>query len=332
MSHPARFAAACLVALAACGGPELYLENDVVAPGRKSDRNYTHGTRLQYTFDAEEAPEWIEPAIGLLNPLRWDEATELGLTIGQQIFTPTDLDTRRVIENDRPYAGWLFGGIARYDGEYDEDPARRRDTQISTEFIAGVLGPPSFAEDVQSWVHELSDSTDPMGWDNQIDTEPTFMMGIQRQDRIWAEQLGGLGFDFITRVGASVGTPVTNGFFGATVRGGWNLPRDFAVSPTNPSLSYSAASRRNEFPHSIHVFGGAVGRGVAYSSFLDGNLFTDSHSVDREEWLADFEYGFAIQMGEFRIGLTVVERTPEFKEREDNHTFGSLHVSWTSKD
>lgn len=326
-----RFGGLVLLALAGCGGPELYLENDIIAPGRKSDRNYTHGTRLQYTFDAEEAPRWTEPLIGLLNPFRWGEATEIGLTVGQQIFTPTDLDTRSVIQDDRPYAGWLFGGIARYDAEYDDDPRRRRDMQITTEYVVGVLGPPSLAEDTQKWVHELTDSTDPKGWSNQLDSEPTLMASVQRQDRVLAAQAGGLGVDLITRLGASLGTPVTNGFVGATIRGGWGLPRDFAVSPTNPSLSYSAASRRNEYAYTFYLFGGAVGRGVAYSSFLDGNLFTDSHSVDREDWLADFEYGFAVQVGRFRLGLTVVERTPEFEEREDNHTFGSLHVSWTSK-
>ena len=105
--------AGSLVVLTACGGPELYLENDLVSPGPKSDRDYTHGTRLQYTFDAEEAPRWINPAINLLNPFNWDQATEFGLTVGQQIFTPGDLRSKLLIEDDRPYAGWLFAGIGR---------------------------------------------------------------------------------------------------------------------------------------------------------------------------------------------------------------------------
>ncbi|MEM6675465.1 MAG: lipid A deacylase LpxR family protein [Planctomycetota bacterium] len=312
-----------------CGGPELYIENDVFAPGGDSDENYTHGTRIQYTFPAAEAPAWSQPVINWLNPFRWEQATEIGLTIGQQIFTPQDLSRSDVIEDDRPYAGWLFGGIARYDCTYDEDDEHRRDTQVTTEYAVGVLGPPSLGEQFQTWFHDIFGSTEPMGWDNQLDTEPTVMMSLQRQDRIWADRAWAIDFDFLTRFGASVGTPVTNAFVGGMWRAGWQLPRDFAATPTNPSLSYTALSRRSEKPVSAYVFAGVVGRGVAYSSFLDGNLVADSHSVTREPWVGDFEYGGAVQVGRFRVGLTIVERTPEFEERDENHVFGSLHISWT---
>ncbi|MEM1447990.1 MAG: lipid A deacylase LpxR family protein [Planctomycetota bacterium] len=321
-----------LTLLVGCGGPEIYLENDILAPNAEpSDRNYTNGIRIQYTAPAEEAPDWTRPVINALNPLRWDKATEIGLTLGQQIFTPQDLSRTDVIQDDRPYAGWLFGGLARYDCEYDDSHARRRDTQIMTEFAVGVLGPPSLGEETQKLAHEIFAGDDPQGWRNQVGTEPTFMMSLQRQDRIWAEQARKFGVDFLTRVGGSLGTPVTNGFVGGMLRTGWQLPRDFAATPTNPSLSYSALARRSDTPYSVHVFGGMVVRGVAYSSFLDGNLFRTSHSVTREPWVADFEYGIAVQLGSFRVGYTVVERTPEFEERAENHRFGSLHVSWTLK-
>ncbi|MEM9380633.1 MAG: lipid A deacylase LpxR family protein [Planctomycetota bacterium] len=317
--------------LAACGGPEIYFENDVLAPNAEpSDRNYTNGIRVQYTAPADESPAWARPLINALNPFRWDRATEIGLTAGQQIFTPRDLSRSEVIPDDRPYAGWLFGGIARYDCEYDDSDARRRDSQVMTEYVLGVLGPPALGEETQRLAHKIFQGEDPQGWANQVATEPTFMMSLQRQDRLWARQARSVGVDFLTRVGASVGTPVTNGFVGGMLRTGWRLPRDFAATPSNPSLSYSALARRSETPYSVHVFGGAVVRGVAYSSFLDGTLFRSSpHTVAREPWVADLEAGIAVQIGWFRVGYTVVERTPEFRERRENHRFGSLHVSWT---
>jgi hypothetical protein len=317
-----------LFALSSCRGAELYLENDIVYGG--NDQDYTAGMRLQYTYDAAQAPDWVVPVLETINPFRWGRATEVGLTLGQQIFTPVDLEQSQVIDDDRPYAGWLFAGLARYDCEYDTNDSRRRDQQISTEFVAGVLGPPSFAEEVHEFAHEVMDDDEPQGWDNQLDAEPTFMMSMQRQDRVLAAHYEHLHVDLITRLGGSLGTPVTGAFLGTTVRSGWNLPRDFAANPTNPSNSYTAISRRSTQRPSVYFFGGVVGRGVAYSSFLDGNLFTSSHSVDREAWLTDLEYGAAVQLGKLHVALTFVERTPEFRERKEDHAFGSLHLSWTA--
>ena len=82
---------------------------------------------------------------------------------------------------------------------------------------------------------------------------------------------------------------------------------------------------------SLYLFLGVRGRGIAWNSFLDGNLDGDSHSVDREPWVADFKAGTAWQHGRWRLSYAVVYRTDEFEEYdEEGHIFGSLGISWSA--
>jgi hypothetical protein len=70
------------------------------------------------------------------------------------------------------------------------------------------------------------------------------------------------------------------------------------------------------------------GRLVLRDIFLDGNTFRDSHSVDKETFVADLVGGIALTYGRFKVNYALVLRTPEFKQREDKHTFGAINVSY----
>jgi len=61
-----------------------------------------------------------------------------------------------VIEDDRPYAGWLYGGVG-FVSVSDE----RLD---NIELNVGMVGGASFAEDVQKTWHKWFDFQRPNGW------------------------------------------------------------------------------------------------------------------------------------------------------------------------
>src|SRR5437868_1390157 len=52
----------------------------------------------------------LAKALGGLLPTGFDY--KLGLSLGQNIYTPTDTDTTAALPNDRPYAAWLYGSSA----------------------------------------------------------------------------------------------------------------------------------------------------------------------------------------------------------------------------
>lgn len=326
-----RFVWPAAVALGACSGPELYLENDALGIGRSSDRHYTSGLRYQNTITRDDAPEWIRDATNLLRPFKDRDATEVGFFLGQHIYTPEDLETRELIEDDRPYAGWLYAGIARLDSDWGDD-GDRSDDLTTMELTLGVVGPEALGEETQKAVHEITDSEEPEGWDNQLDTEPTLMLSWLRQSRPWEAELGAVGFDLINHAGARLGTPYTDAQIGTSLRIGRNLPKDFGVLPNEPSLVNPATVREERSPSSVYLFLGVNGRGVAYNTFLDGNLDGDSHSVDKEPFVGEALAGFAVQRGRFRFTYTWVLRTPEFEESDEDQIFGSISISWTARE
>src|SRR5882724_3597663 len=74
-----------------------------------TDRHYTQGARISYYSSDDALPKWLRrlsdglPAIGLDV-----QARKFGLAVGQEIYTPEDLQTASAITTDRPYAGWLY--------------------------------------------------------------------------------------------------------------------------------------------------------------------------------------------------------------------------------
>jgi hypothetical protein len=317
--------------VAGCSGPELYIENDALGLGRADDRYYTSGLRFQNTITREDAPEWVRGLAGGLRPFKEEEPTEIGFVLGHHVYTPADLQTAELIVDDRPYGGWLYGGLVRIDSDF-EPGGIGSDDQTTTELILGLIGPDAHAEQLQNAIHGVIGSRDPQGWDNQLENEVTLMLSFQRQSRTWKGSLGGLDMDLISLGSASLGTPYTGVEVGATARVGWNLVRDFGVSVNEPSLANSAVTRTDENPRSFYFFTGTSGRGVLVNTFLDGNTFRDSHEVDKEYLGADLTAGFAVQVGRFRLTYAWVLRTKEFEQQDGNAIFGSLSLGWTSRE
>jgi hypothetical protein len=78
---------------------------------------------------------------------------------------------------------------------------------------------------------------------------------------------------------------------------------------------------------SLYTFGAVSGRVVLRDIFLDGNTFTDSHSVDKEPLVADLCAGVCLVYGRFKVSYAQVVRTREFERQDEHHTFGSLTLS-----
>lgn len=92
----------------------------------------------------------------------------MAFSIGQKIFTPDDIQRRGLVENDRPYAGWLYFGSA-----FHNKNARLLDT---FEIQLGVVGPAALAEKTQNFVHDLRGIDEARGWDNQLHNEPGVLL------------------------------------------------------------------------------------------------------------------------------------------------------------
>ncbi len=166
------------------------------------------------------------------------------------------------------------------------------------ELDIGMVGPHSYAEDVQEQVHKWIGSQEPKGWRNQLKDEFALELIYERKWRLVASKLGqGFGYDFIPHLGGRVGNVYIYANTGAELRFGWNPPGDFGTCPIRPGCESNAATDMEDGrgrPFGIHAFLSVDGRAVLRDIFLDGNTWKDSHSVDKRYFVADMGAGIGI--------------------------------------
>jgi hypothetical protein len=249
-----------------------------------------------------------------------DSRRRYGLSVGQSIFTPEDRDSRELVRDDRPYAGWLYGGLALV-----ADTGKELDT---FELNLGVVGPSAKGEQVQNSIHEWIGSRETRGWDNQLHDEFGAVLFYEHKWRGLLEtNPGGLGIDVTPHVGGAFGNVFTYAAGGATLRFGQDLPADYGPPRVRPALAGSGFFHPSG-GFGWYLFAGVEGRAVARDIFLDGNTFKDSHSVDKKPFVADLQVGLAITIQAIRIAFTQVYRTREFDEQGSPNKFGALSVSF----
>ncbi len=295
----------------------LIYENDIFY---NTDQHYTNGVRVSWLSGLNDVPEFLREAAAAspLFPEHGDARVEYAL--GQNMYTPSDITLASPPEDDRPYAGWLYGSV----GLIAENGSRLHQLELQI----GVVGPASLAGDTQKFVHRyLTDSDEPQGWDTQLPNEPTFQLNYLRSWRALAS-IGdqGFGADLTPQFGLALGTVHDHIETGVMLRLGRNLLLDYGpprIQPSPPGSGFFLSS-----PHmGFYLFGGALGRAVARNMFLDGALFRDSRSVDKEYFVADLTAGAAVTWRDFRLAYTHVFRTPEFDGQNGLHEYGSLSLS-----
>lgn len=305
----------------------LVVENDKFGGG--TDQHYSNG--LMLTWVSPDFSEWEDDSrlprlltgYGEYAPFvnGGKRRRSVSLSLGHAIYTPVDVKTENLVEDDRPYAGWLFLSMGLHS----------KNTKVLDIFetTIGVVGPSALGKQVQNNFHNFIGVERSEGWDNQIKDEPGLMFTWQRSRRWVLEQPGqGWGLDFIPHLGATVGNVFTHANLGGEIRAGWNLPNNFGSSLIGPAKGVSAPSANpDDDGLGLHVFAGADGRAVARNIFLDGNTWQKSHSVDKKTLVADLFAGVSLHWKGYAITFTQAARTQEFKGQDSTHVFGSLMLS-----
>ncbi len=312
----------------------FYMENDLF---ENLDRYYTHGTKFSWISrdlsnyrEITSIPHWMQGIIEKV-PLVNDpeQQRSVSLSFGQNIYTPEHKEKKRLIKDDRPYAGVTYLGFGLHSKN-----TKHMDT---LELGFGIVGRHSYAEDIQTKIHEWTDSEVARGWKNQLRDEPILNVYFERKWRLLQlRNSSGLGVDLIPHTGLALGNAFTGANIGGQVRFGWNVPNDFGTYLIRPG-SDSSAPLDDTDPRffaplhrfGMHVFFAADGKAVAHNILLDGNTFRDSHSVEKEPFVADLIGGVGLIIYRIKITYSYVHKTKEFKTQKDEQTFGAITASFT---
>lgn len=292
----------CLIVASSAhaGGIIIREENDFFTD---SDDHYTQGLDFLVAGDTRKTEQGIEiRSFGFRNLM----------------YTPDDIGIAEDQPDERPWAG--LSAVVMEDWKQTTDSSRRID------WMVGVLGEWSQSDHIQAWVHKLTDSREPMGWDNQIPNEPFVNVAIEYYKPLYVVG-NDVGLDLTALYGGNLGTAFINGEAGLLARAGWNVPDDYSMSLINPT------ARNNDL--SLYLFGEAKGRGVLHNATLGGSLWQDGPSRELERLVADMRYGVAVGVdrifgtgSNLRLSYSRMWRTHEFEKQDDMTDYGAVFLSF----
>jgi lipid A 3-O-deacylase len=295
-----------------------------------TDKHYTQGLRLSYlapsvkSGDGWDRPfDYLAAATPLFAPAESDRRYVLFL--GQSIFTPENLTKRPPDPRDRPYAGWLYGGVSLLQKSGG-------DMLENLELELGIIGPGAAGKVVQNDWHQFIGIHEARGWSNQLQNEPGGVLSYERLWRITVLGSEAFGVDIVPQAGATIGNVFDYVDAGGTVRIGSDLGADYGQARVRPALSGTDYfdSERAADGLGGYFFVGVQGRAVAHNVFLDGNNFRTSPSVSRKVLVADLQSGVALLWSRrVRLDLSVVRRTDEFEGQRTPDVVGTMALSFS---
>ncbi|WP_404362880.1 lipid A-modifier LpxR family protein [Marinobacter sp.] len=250
----------------------IELQNDLFF---RSDNQFTNGLSAVLSSPPEASleltggtPAFGKSLFGWMLPddgnLTWRESW----TIGQNLQTPDNISTERLILDDVPYIGMLGWGNSFYgfnDSEF-----------WGVQWLFGWVGEPALGEEGQSTIHNLLGSENPDGWDNQLDFEPLLNVYFSRKHKLVRKSW----FDVAVTGDLAAGNFFTYVQPGLEFRLG-NLPEGFTFlpGPVGRNLDYDAVLN----PSPQHRFYASAT--LRFTHFLwalprEGNLLVDNTWTD----------------------------------------------------
>jgi len=270
----------------------------------QTDRFYTYGSRLLFLYEREK-----------------DSYISFAFT--NKMYTPEDLDAKYIIEDDVPYAGYLNLEAALYE---------RDDTTLSTYiFQLGFVGPATHIDRLQVYMHKLTDSDLPQGWDNQLNNELTFQFNY---DKKYAFEIQKKFFGFssilLPQYGFQLGNVSTKAYAGAMYRlGSQEVMQNFGASSIGTS-SYGQIplTSKQRYKKELHLCAdlGFQANAIARNIFLDGNTNTTSHSVEKKNYTLNVLYGVSLTYDHFSIDWIHTFTTKQYETEPKPHIYTSFQV------
>ncbi len=318
-------AASAQSARAQGGSVALSFANDTFV---KTDGQYTNGLGLTWISSdftsRRRAPIWGRPFFYLLTRAGSPGiGRNVSVTLWQGVYTPDNIRTAEAIPNDHPYAGLAFASFGFH---------QKQEGVLSTLRIdAGIVGPHSGAERLQTELHEWIGSPAPEGWANQIRDEVILNIDYRRLWRLRTDRARrGFGADLLPDMTLRFGNRETSAGAGVETRFGWRLPDNYGsdlLPVESDGERPPAKSEGKPAFFGVHLFAALRGELVGRDIVLDGNTFGKSPRVHKNIARAMGTLGAGAKVGLLRITASFDYNTKRFDTQATPHMYGSLTLA-----
>ena len=305
-------------------------ENDSFLTSKDEDRHYTNGMKLTWVDNPcrNESELFKNMFKNVLNTFSFD-FTQIytGGVFGMNMYTPNDLSDSSRNTNDRPYAGWMYGGLI----------LQSRNTEMnkfhSIEIDLGFIGPVAGQGEVQTWVHDhITDSEIPLGWKNQIGNK----IGINLQ-YLYRQNFGSIPMSsgnnlirLVPHTGFSIGNVVNYINIGGLIiigKSGLDLPALMIQPVFTPDVKI-----KRKIDTELYFFAGIDYRYYGSSIFIEGKG-DSSHDIDIVPNVYDLMLGISYKpRADYRISYKIIDRSEEFDSNVSSfnrsHRIGQFNIEW----
>ncbi|MFH1936561.1 MAG: lipid A deacylase LpxR family protein, partial [Bacteroidota bacterium] len=275
----------------------LQLDNDIF---NYTDRFYTNGIQLSLITPGLR----LNPLSAVLIPY-WNRGVNYyGLSLVQNMYTPSTSKIGGIMVGDRPYAAYLYVGSNKTTND-----ARKR-VRLISELQIGILGPSSLGEYVQRAFHNtVPTNNEPLGWEFQIQDDFLLNYFVRIEKGIVSIP----GLDLLIQGSGSLGTVYTNIAGGTYIRTGWFNSYFINLFLSKKSLNQLRNTRNFQY----YFFADLSGKAMGYDATLQGGLFNRSSpytiSSDKLNRLMFIgSGGIIVSYGGFQLKGEQFIQSPEF--------------------
>jgi lipid A 3-O-deacylase len=299
----------------------IYADNDALITSKgASDWGYTGGHKGDFFYHTKKKGP------GIFNKIHQTAAKDLyntaGWSIMQMIFTPKKYELPGPRSMDYPFSGAL---VLIHTLHSANDIKK---LNLQSEWVAGIMGPPSFARETQEFFHRVIREKTPLGWDYQLPADLLLNYKLTLEKQLRATRLA----EITGGIKTSLGTMHT----GFSV---FNLVRLQKKLPYFSGLPNQVfTSRKGVFGYSLALK--STAELTIYNALLDGGLFNKQSPVKnknseygtrmKRNWITG-ELEMMLLVAFHRLSASLTQRviSPEYKNFS-SHNVGniSLYFEW----
>lgn len=258
--------------------------------GEGTDKAYTAGTFIDYSYNKQKPGFFLERWAPKAGP---DAINIYGIGLMHLMFTPNNTKAEAPIPNDYPYAG----GVLAHFSSWSYNPEKKISYQAK--LMGGMIGPASGAKEIQEFVHNLTGTQQPQGWENQLPNDILLNLELAAEKQVlgnsWAELIGG-GRAYVGTMsdGLEAYAIIRTGKMKSYFKG------RMAQSGTPPKSSSNGRWQ-------LYAFAKPAARFTAFNALLQGGIVLDKYKIvtpDVKKFTASLDYGLVLSHGNFGISFT----------------------------
>ncbi|MDW1575282.1 lipid A deacylase LpxR family protein [Vibrio sp. Vb2880] len=285
------------------------------------DQDYTNGVFLSYATDQliqESQWKWLSLANS-----EHANIDKIELVLGHKMWTPSDIEADYPLINDRPYAGYLHTEINYL--------SLTSDKAVRYNFTIGATGESSLSEKAQEIVHGITGSTDPQGWDYQIEDKVAFSLGYRVFNKLMRSEEQKTQWEITNINDINAGNFRSDVSQGVMFRWGANLANSIGAANISVESPFSA-SMIAQNTSSWFLFTGFEGRYRFNDMTIEGDRPgipepSAPYDVTLQNWQASAVAGVSWYNQNYGASITFTIKTPDYEEAQtDVYGTGSFSV------